>query len=90
MKFTCDREKLAHAFQTAASVAPTRSSPKPILENAKLEVSPEKATLMATDLEIGIRIDVAGFEVQAPGDVVLPIARFGPILRESSDTKLHL
>ncbi|HUT88988.1 MAG TPA: DNA polymerase III subunit beta [Thermoguttaceae bacterium] len=89
MKLTCDREKLAHAFQTAASVVPARST-KPILENAKLEVTSEKATLMATDLEIGIRIDVPGFEVQAPGDVVLPIRRFGSILRESSDTKLHL
>jgi len=89
MKLTCDREKLAHAFQTAASVVPARST-KPILENAKLEVTSEKATLMATDLEIGIRIDVPGFEVQAPGDVVLPIRRFGSILRESSDTKLHI
>jgi len=89
MKLTCDREKLAHAFQTAAGVVPPRS-PKPILENAKLEVTLEKATLMATDLEIGIRIDVPGFEVQAPGDVVLPIRRFGSILRESSDAKLHL
>lgn len=90
MKLTCDREKLAHAFQTAASVVPARSTTKPILENAKLEVTSERATLMATDLEIGIRIDVPGFDVQAPGDVVLPIRRFGSILRESSDTKLHL
>ena len=89
MKLTCEREKLLHAFQTAAGVVPPRS-PKPILENAKLEATPERATLMATDLEIGIRIDVPGFEIQAPGDVVLPIRRFGAILRESSDEKLHL
>jgi DNA polymerase-3 subunit beta len=89
MKATCEREKLLHAFQTAASVVPPRS-PKPILENVKLEATPELATVMATDLEIGIRIDVPGFEVEAPGDVVLPIRRFGSILRESSDAKLHL
>ncbi len=89
MKATCEREKLLHAFQTAASVVPPRS-PKPILENVKLEATPERVTLMATDLEIGIRIDVLGFEVHAPGDVVLPIRRFGSILRESSDAKLHL
>jgi DNA polymerase-3 subunit beta len=89
MKITCDREKLLHAFQTTASVVPPRS-PKPILENVKLEVTADRATLMATDLEIGIRMDVSGFEIQAPGDVVLPIKRFGPILRESSDAKLHL
>lgn len=89
MKLTCEREKLLHAFQTAASVVPPRS-PKPILENVKLEATPERATLMATDLEVGIRIDVPGFEVQAGGDVVLPIRRFGAILRESSDAKLSL
>ena len=89
MKLTCDREKLLHAFLTAASVAPSRS-PKPILENIKLEASLEGTTLMATDLEVGIRMGVPGFEVEVPGNVVLPIKRFGLILRESSDEKLHL
>ncbi len=89
MKVTCEREKLLHVFQTAASVVPPRS-PKPVLENVKIEASPEKVTLMATDLEVGIRIDMSGFEVQAPGDVLLPIRRFGAILRENSDEKLYL
>jgi len=89
MKLTCEREKFLHVFQTAASVVPPRS-PKPILENVKLEATVEKTTLMATDLEIGIRIEAAGFEVQSPGDIILPIRRFGSILRESSDAKLYL
>jgi DNA polymerase-3 subunit beta len=89
MKATCEREKMLHAFQTAASVVPQRTT-KPILENVKLEAAADRTTVMATDLEIGIRIDVLGFEVEAPGDVVLPIRRFGSILRESSDEKLHL
>ena len=89
MKATCDREKLWHAFQIAAGVAPARS-PKPILQNVKLEASPAGAIIMGTDLEVGIRIEVPGFEVEAPGSVVLPIARFGSILRESSDEKLDL
>lgn len=89
MRLTCDREKLLHAFQTAASVAPTRS-PKPILQNLKLEATSEGATLTGTDLEVGIRIGVPGFAVEVPGSVILPIARFGSILRESSDEKLTL
>lgn len=89
MKITCQREKFLHAFQTAASVAPARS-PKPILQNVKLEASAEKATLIATDLEVGIRIDVAGIDVEAPGSAVLPVGRFGSILRESSDEKMRL
>jgi len=89
MKLTCDREKLWHAFQLAAGVVPQRT-PKPILENVKLEAVPERVTLMATDLEMGIRIDVPGFEIDARGAVLLPIKRVGPILRESSDEKLHV
>jgi len=89
MKITCDREKLLATFQTAASVAPSRS-PKPILQNVKFEVSSERATLMATDLEVGIRLDVSGVEVETPGAAILPVGRFGSILRESSDTTLRL
>ena len=89
MKITCDREKLLSAFQTAAMVAPARS-PKPILQNVKLEVSSERVVLMSTDLEMGVRIEVEGIEVQTPGDVLLPVGRFGSILRESTDQKLHI
>jgi len=89
MKLTCEREKVLHAFQTAASVVPARS-PKPVLQNVKLEAGTDRTTLMGTDLEIGIRIDVSGISVEAPGNVLLPITRFGMILRESSDEKLVL
>ena len=89
MKATCERDKLLHAFQMAASVAPARS-PKPILQNVKLEVTKEGAMLMGTDLEVGIRVEVAGFSIEAPGSVVLPRDRFGKILAESSDEKLDL
>lgn len=89
MKVTCNREKLLAAFQTASAVAPARS-PKPILQNIKLEVTDGSAILMATDLEIGIRIQVPGIEVQVPGSAILPLGRFGSILRESSDEQLHL
>jgi DNA polymerase-3 subunit beta len=89
MKVTCNREKLLAAFQTAASVAPSRS-PKPILQNVKMEVHADGVTLMATDLEVGIRIDVPGVEVEQPGAAVLPLSRFGSILRESSDETLRL
>jgi DNA polymerase-3 subunit beta len=89
MKVTCDREKLLAAFQTASAVAPARS-PKPILQNVKLEVSADSAIVMATDLEIGIRVVVPGVEAEVPGSAVLPINRFASILRESSDATLRL
>jgi DNA polymerase-3 subunit beta len=89
MKISCDREQLLHAFQTVATVAPSRS-PKPILQNVKLDASAEGATLTATDLEIGIRHAVNGVDVQAAGSIVLSVTRFGSILRENTDQTLHI
>ncbi|MBX7165097.1 MAG: DNA polymerase III subunit beta [Pirellulales bacterium] len=89
MKITCSREKLLAAFQLASPVVPSRS-PKPILQNVKLDVRGGKAELLATDLEVGIRVDVQGIEAAAEGSAILPIGRFGSILRESNDETLRL
>jgi DNA polymerase III subunit beta len=89
MKIVCNREQMLHAFAAVASVAPARS-PKPILQNVKLEVTPEGATLMATDLEVGIRHNVPVAEVEVPGAAILPVTRFGSILRESNDESFRL
>lgn len=84
MKIVANRDKLFHAFQSVAPVAPQRS-PKVILQNIKLTVADSTATLMATDLEVGMRYQTDGVEVEEAGEVVLPVGRMGGILRESSD-----
>ena len=89
MKASFEREKLLAAFQLAASVAPQRS-PKLILQNIKLDVSSAGAIVMATDLEVGIRANVEGADVQTPGSVVLHVARMGSILRESNDPQVYI
>lgn len=89
MKLICDREKLLAAFQTASSFAPSRS-PKAILNNIKLDVSATSAVILATDLEVGIRVAVPNVTAEVPGAVVLPIQRFGSILRENSDANLRI
>ena len=43
---------------------------------------------MATDLEVGIRIEVAGVKVESPGTVLAPVSQLGSILRESTDETL--
>lgn len=89
MKLTCERDKLLGAFQVAATVAPSRS-PKPILQCVKLEVKDSVATLMATDLEVGVRIVVEGVQADGDGAVILPVQVFGNILREGCDEKLKI
>ncbi|MBN1589734.1 MAG: DNA polymerase III subunit beta [Pirellulales bacterium] len=87
MQIYCERERLLRAFQTAASVVPARS-PKAILQNVKLETTGEGIVLTATDLEVGIRIDLGGVETTSPGSALLPVGRVGSILREAPDEKL--
>ena len=65
MKVTCDREKLLHAFHTAASVVPTRS-PKPILQNLKLEADAERTVLVGTDLDLSMREADVGIRMRPP------------------------
>jgi DNA polymerase-3 subunit beta len=89
MKFTCNREAMLAAFQTAATVVPTRS-PKPILKNVRIDVTSQQAIVMATDLEVGIRIEVTDIEVESSGNFVAPVSLFGSILRENSDERLRI
>ena len=89
MKITFDREQMLAAFQTAAVVVPTRTT-KPILKNVRIDVEGSTATLMATDLEVGIRIEISILECEAPGSMVAPVSLFGSILRENTDEKLRM
>jgi DNA polymerase-3 subunit beta len=87
MKATCNREGLLSAFQLANVAVPTRDV-KPILKNLKAIADENRCTLMATDLELGIRLEVRGVKVDESGEGILPAARLLAILRESQDEEL--
>jgi DNA polymerase-3 subunit beta len=89
MKAVFHREGLLSAFQLASAAVAARDV-KPILRNLKVIVEPDRCTLMATDLELGIRLEVRGIQVEEPGEAILPAARTLAILRESADEELHL
>lgn len=89
MKATANREGLLTAFSVVSGVVPARS-PKPILSNVKLELEDEIATLMATDLDVGIRYQVSGLVVEKPGDAILPTSEMSAILRELPDERLDI
>jgi DNA polymerase III subunit beta len=82
MKIRCPKESLLAAVQTAAAVVPARST-KPVLTNIRFEATSNGAFISATDLELGIRVDLSGVETLAEGAVLLPSGRLGAILRES-------
>lgn len=90
MKIICQREPLTQAFALAASIAPTRS-PKEILQNVKATASGSKLTLIATDMEVGIRLEVEeGIEIETEGTGLLPVQKMMAILRESNDETLTI
>ena len=80
MKIRCPKEALLSALQSAVAVVPARS-PKPVLSNVKLEATRDSVVLSATDLEVGIRIEIEGVETDAPGSVLLPSGRLMAIIR---------
>ncbi|MBL8850830.1 MAG: DNA polymerase III subunit beta [Planctomycetaceae bacterium] len=84
MKIMCQRAQLAAGLQNVGGVVPTRT-PKEILRNVKLHVADRKATLIATDQEVGIRYDLPEVEADADGDVLLPLQRLSAILREVTE-----
>src|SRR6516225_857015 len=89
MKAVCNREGFLSACQLAAVAVASRDV-KPILKNLKAIVEPDRCTLMATDLELGIRLEVRGVQIEEPGEAILPAARLTAILRESPDEEVHL
>lgn len=90
MKAVCQREGLLSACQLVAVAAASRDV-KPILRNIKAVAEPGRCTLMATDLEIGVRLELRSVvEVESAGAAILPAARLVSILRETTDEKLAL
>ncbi len=87
MKVLCRREELLSAFQQASVAVPARDL-KPVLRNVKAVAEEGRCTLLATDLELGTRLEVPGLTVEEPGSVLLPAARLHAILRESPDETL--
>lgn len=50
----------------------------------------DRLTLIATDLEVGIRYELVGVRVEEPGEAIFPINRLVSILRESPDSELAI
>lgn len=60
-----------------------------ILANILIETGTESIILTATDLEVGIRIEIAA-EILTPGSITLPSRKFFEMIREINDDYIHL
>jgi DNA polymerase-3 subunit beta len=73
----------------AGAALPAREV-KPILKNFKAVAADGRCTLMATDLELGIRLDVQGLIIEEAGEAILPASKLIAILREARDEELTI
>ncbi len=90
MKIVCHREGLLEACQlVGAAVAPR--SVNEVLHNIKLTVGEDRCTLMATDEEVGISMNIKSIqEIDDPGEALLPSSRVLSILREMTDDEITI
>lgn len=89
MKITCQTEALHDGFQVVGSIVQQRPT-RPILSTVLLVAKDGKVEVHATDLEIGIRLDVPGVEVADEGSVAVSQSRVASILRETADETITL
>jgi DNA polymerase-3 subunit beta len=84
MRFRCDREELLSAVQAVSGVVASKGV-HPVYESVEIIAGADSLTLIATDLEIGMKLRVGPGErvkVERPGTAVVPAQRLAAIVRE--------
>jgi DNA polymerase-3 subunit beta len=89
MKIECQRDSLLAACQIVQGAVAARTT-KPILANIKAVAHDDALTLMATDLDVGVRYELRGIKVSRAGAAILPVAKLVNILRESTDAEVKI
>ena len=90
MRFRCDREDLLSAVQAVSGVVASKGV-HPVYESVSIVATAESLTLLATDLEIGMKLRVGTSDrvkVERPGTAVVPAQRLAAIVRELAKGEL--
>lgn len=89
MKINCPRQSILSAVEAASTAL--GKSPKEVLRCVKLDAnSDEDVSVFGTDLDSGVRIQIAGVQVQQPGSCLIPAGRFIEWVKASPDGDLTL
>jgi DNA polymerase-3 subunit beta len=89
MKIACQTKALHDGFQVVGSIVQQRPT-RPILSTVLLVAKNDRLELHATDLEIGIRLEVPGVEIEEQGEVAISQSRVASILGETPDERVSL
>lgn len=88
MLITGKQSALLAAFQNADICVPTRTT-NPIYQNFKLSAD-DGLTVMATDMEVGIKLRLSDVAVEEPGEALLPAYRLLAILKTVGDQEVRI
>jgi DNA polymerase III subunit beta len=80
MKLSLSRDNLLSALQIVSRAVSTRST-LPSLGGVQLEATGEALTLRATDVELGLAMQVTDVNVESEGTVLLPGRLLGDVVR---------
>lgn len=90
MEFTINKNSLSDALSLVTSVVPERSA-RAILQNLMLTGNADSTiTLLATDLEIGLKITLDVASMSDPGSVLLPASRLNALVKGSFSDELQI
>jgi len=89
MKAVCKLEALQKVIGLVGSVVPARST-QPALQNLLLSVGKETLTASATDLDVGLCVEVPVEKGSEPGQVGLRGADFSAIVREADAEEIKI
>ncbi|MDD5258823.1 MAG: DNA polymerase III subunit beta [bacterium] len=88
MKIVCSQAELLKGVQSVQSIISNRVS-LPVLANILLETQKDKLKLAATDLEVGIKTEIAT-EILKEGSITLPAKMLFDIVRELPNQDVQL
>ena len=63
-RLTCSREELVEALAVVLAVTPSKG-PRPILEDVLIAIEPDRVSLLATDLEVSVRLALVQADIEA-------------------------
>ena len=89
MRVRCDRKALLDDASLVAGVTPSRST-RPILQHVLLDATEGGLELLASDLELAIRVQHPAEACEELGSIALPGRKLLEILRESRGTTVDL
>jgi len=90
MNITCNKNELLKSISLLAQIISNKPQSRPILSNILLIAANDKLTLISTDMEMGININIPLIHCYENGEILLPAHQLLSILREAVSEEIRI